>query len=252
MVNKIFALASVSALAGLVSTVAAAGCSDKDQANPSDATTGTKPGIEAGSPTDKEGGTASDDEACMAKQAIDETQFPYKKAVKQPGACTAKELDDLSKFFRAKAGAEDISMKEWAGTVSAGCAKCVFSDGTAASWTPILTTKDDKLDDVNRGGCIEIVSGKQRCGEAYQHVADCRMEACVNTCDTGRKFNECLQDVQGIFTGPCKGAYDALFKECGEDLGTYEQACKGNAWTFEGPVKVQCVTGGASTGGDAG
>lgn len=252
MFNKIFALASVSALAGLVSAAAAAGCSSNESGKASAGATpgtGTDAGDKPDDRSDRRTSSGSSgsrgDEACMETRSIDMTRSPYARAKKVANACTNKEADDLGTYFRNKAqNGEDISIAEWAKTVSDGCAACVFSDGKGAEWTPILT-KDGKLDDVNRGGCIEIQSGKEACGRAYQHVAECRLEACSNTCDTPEGFTECLRDVQGIFSGPCKAAYDALDKECGADaLAGYEAACKGNAFTFEGPVRAQCITGG--------
>jgi hypothetical protein len=235
----------------MVSTVAAAGCSsnDPDPQNPPAATPDATPNKGTTPQQQNEAGPGDDTGPCLADNPIDAAQFPYSKAVKAPGACTTKDLEELATFFKAKAGAEDIKMSDWAKVVSAGCAKCVFTDTAEAEWGPILT-KDDKLEDVNRGGCIEIVSGKPACGEAYQQVASCRIEACVQNCKTQQEFGECLQDAQAIFSGPCQGAFDTLSKECGDNLGAYEQACKGATWTFEGPVKVQCITGGA--GGDGG
>ncbi len=252
MVKRIFALASVSALTGLVSAVAAAGCS-------SDEPKAQAP-LEAGSPNQngdggvgndrEDGGDEGDEQACMERDAIDATKFPYATAKKAPNACTAKELDELGKFFTDKAqNTEDISINDWAKSVSDTCAKCVFSETTAAEWSPILV-KGDKLENVNRGGCIEIASGKRSCGEAYQRVAECRLAACVDTCKTAEGFTECLQDVEGIFLGPCKAAYETMQKECGDNLQNYEAACRGNSYTFEGPVRVQCVNGSANTQGD--
>lgn len=256
MFKKIFALASVSALAGLVSAAAVAGCSSNDSDK---ASSGVTPGTGSdagdnvndrpprGNSSGGGGGGGGGEDACMETRAIDMNRFPYARAKRVANACSNKEADDLSTYFRNKAQkGEDISIAEWAKSVSDGCAACVFSDGTGSEWTPILT-KGDKLDDVNRGGCIEIQSGKEACGRAYQHVAECRLEACSNTCDTADGFTECLQDVQGIFSGPCKGAYDELEQNCGKDaLAGYEAACKGNAFTFEGPVRAQCITGGAA------
>jgi len=253
MVKRIFALASVSALTGMVSAVAAAGCSSDDdaEARPPDAATTDARSLQEAGPRDEPdaGGGGGDDGLCLADNPIDAAQFPYAKAIKSPGACTTKELESLSSFFKERAGAEDVKMSEWAQVVGASCAKCVFSETNGSEWGPILT-KNDKLDDVNRGGCIEIVSGKPACGQAYQAVAACRIEACVQDCKTQDEFSNCLADVQAIFSGPCRGAYDTLTKECGDNLGAYETACKGTTWTFEGPVKVQCITGGA--GGDGG
>jgi len=252
MLKRIFALASVSALTGLASAVAAAGCSsDEPKAQtPLEAGT-TNPNGEGGTQSDpRDGGTPDDEIACMEKDSIDATKFPYATAKKAPNACTNKELQDLATFFTDKAqNTEDISIREWSDSVSDGCAKCVFSESTGAEWSPILV-KGDKLENVNRGGCIEIASSKRSCGEAYQRVAECRLAACVDTCKTAEGFTECLNDVEGIFLGPCKGAYDTLQKECGDKLPDYEAACRGTNFTFEGPVRVQCINGSANTQGD--
>jgi hypothetical protein len=252
MVKKIFALASVSALTGLVSAVAVAGCSEKTdapKAGNGDAMAPPKATQDGGPVQEGDGGGTSptpDDESCMEKKAIDATKFPYAKAKKLANACTTKELDDLSGYFTDRARQQqDVTITEWAKTVSDGCAKCVFSESTGTEWSPIIT-KGDKLDNVNRGGCIEIASGKEACGSAYQRVAECRLAACSETCDTPDGFTECLANVEKIFTGPCKGAYTTLEKECGDDLSKYEAQCKGTAYTFEGPVKVQCIAGGVT------
>jgi hypothetical protein len=71
----------------------------------------------------------------------------------------------------------------------------------------------------------------------------------VTNCQTQDDFMNCLADNQAIFSGPCKDAYDNLTKECGDNIDAYEKACKGQTWTFEGPVTVQCITGGAPDGG---
>jgi hypothetical protein len=248
MTSKIFALASVMALTGLVSTVAIAGCSTKDEAGAKVVAGDAQPpvtlGPDGGGIAEGDGGGGGGSSGCMQTNAIDATKFPYQPAKKQPNACSQKELDSLTGYFTDQARKQqDISVLDWRKTVSDGCAQCAFSDEGETNWAPILT-KGDKLDDVNRGGCIEIASGKQSCGQAYQQVAECRLAACTDTCETPDGFSACLNDVQGIFTGPCKTAYTTMERECGEDLAKYEAQCKGSSYTFEGPVKVQCVNGG--------
>lgn len=257
MVKKLFALASVSALAGLVSAVGAAGCSETVvQQNPTDA------GADTGSKKDSGPKPGNDEEpddevkSCVGTDAVDATKIPYNGPVNSPGACTTDELKKLTAFFKENS-AGDVKISDWSAEVSAKCSACVFSEEDAATWSPILV-KNDELTGVNRGGCIELLSGKASCGEAYQQVSECRLLAClpssqggVGTCTTQDEFTECLQDGQAIFTGPCKDAYDKMETECGDKLGTWEQACQGTSYTFEGPIKVQCITGG-SGGADAG
>ncbi len=253
MMNRIFALASVSALGGLVTAAAGAGCSTTEEkaAAPADAGVDVRRVKEAGPPTPEDAGEEEEPTSCMTTNAIDATQFPYAKPVNTPGACTNDELKAISAFFKTKTSAdEEVLVSEWSKEVSAKCAKCTFGPSDAAQWAPILV-KDDRLDNVNRGGCIELVSDKEGCGRTYQQATECRLNACLQECKTQDEFSACLQDTNAIFTGPCKGAFDALSKECGNNLGAYEKACQGTAWTFEGPIKAQCIgTGAKPDGGD--
>ena len=253
MMKRIFALASISALGGFTATAIVGGCSsDESKATPpADAGIDARRGKDATpppSPTEPEEG-----ESCLSTEPIDATKFPYAKALRSPGACTDDELKAISSYFKTKTSAdEDVLVSEWSKEVTPNCAKCAFSAADATEWAPILV-KDDKLDNVNRGGCIEIMSGKESCGRAYQQVTECRLEACLAKCQTQDEFTECLQAAGAIFTGPCKVSYDAMEQECGNNLASYESACRGTEWTFEGPIKVQCITGGGKAdAGDGG
>jgi len=250
MMKRIFALASVSALGGLTAAASAAGCSSDEAAGsrPTDAGIDVKRGKEAGPAVDPT--EAGDLESCLSTDPIDATRFPYAKAVKSAGACTEDDLKAISAFFEEKTNAGDeVLVSEWSKEVSEQCSKCAFTTSDAAEWGPILV-KDDRLENVNRGGCIEVLSGSEACGRAYQQVTECRLEACIAKCKTQDEFTACLQDAEGIFDGPCKESYDLMDEDCGAMLGAYETGCRGTDWTFEGPVKVQCITGGAA--GDAG
>ena len=251
MEKKLYALASLSALSGMVSATTLAGCSNEENKASATQDAGISPssGQDAAPKAKPDSGDDAVDEqtSCLATDAIDATQFPYSKAKRAAGACTTKELDALSAFFGEKArNGQDVVVSEWSKTVGDSCSKCVFSATTATEWGPVLV-KDDKLDNINRGGCIEIASGKEACGRAYQRVAECRLEACSKTCDKAEEFTSCLSDIEKIFLGPCKAAYDTLEKDCGTDnLAKYETACRGASFTFEGPVRVQCIAGNAS------
>ena len=250
MMKRIFDLASISALGGLTAAASAAGCSsDESTGAPTDAGIDVKRGKDAGPPVG-EPTEPGEPESCLSTDPIDATRFPYAKARESAGACTDDELASISAFFKEKTGAnQDVVVSEWSKEVGEKCAKCAFSMSDAAEWGPIIV-KDDRLENVNRGGCIEVLSGNEACGRAYQQVTECRLEACLAKCKTQDEFTACLQDAQGIFTGPCKEAYDLMDKECGNNLGTYEKACRGTEWTFEGPIKIQCITGGGES--DAG
>ena len=105
-------------------------------------------------------------------------------------------------------------------------------------------TKDDGGNEsfnVNRGGCIELASGNEACGRAYQQFQDCTIDACLKDCQTQAEFTKCRQDAT-VLTTSCKSAFDSLKSTCGEsNIGAYEQKCKGTTYTFEGPIKRACL-----------
>lgn len=220
---------------------------DTDPGNDDDDAPPTKKdgGSEAGPGPGPGPGPNPDPNSCLDTTPINATLFPYKKAGVTPGACTNAELTTLSNYFKSQTNAGlDVSIASWSAQVSASCSKCVFSNGTGTTWTPIITSGDE-LANVNRGGCIEIKSGKESCGRAYQQVTECRLEACLSLCQTQAEFTACVQDAASIFGagGPCKTAFDKMDLECGANLATYENACLGTSWTFEGPIKAQCING---------
>lgn len=252
MVKKIFALAGVSALAGAFTAVSLAGCSDDSTST----TTTQDSGVSDGSTKSDAKTPVGDDEeeepagTCMTKDTIDATKYPYTTVGATAGACTAKEAADLSAFFKAKVDANvDVKMSEWKASVGASCGTCVFSDGSGSTWTPIITAADDTLDFVNRGGCMEIQSGKEACGAAYQRVTTCALDACLKECTTQDEFDACRSDIQAIAKGPCKDAFTAFSTDCGANAGKFEEACGVGDWTFDGPILFQCVKGGAGDGG---
>ena len=176
----------------------------------------------------------------MSTDPIDATQFPYKKAQRSPNACTDAELKALSAFFKAKVDAnEALLASAWQNEVSDKCADCVFSDGQDAEWTPILVA-DDKLDTVNRGGCIEIVSGKEACGEAYQRVTECRVEACRIKCTTAGRALGVSQagagDLHGAVQGGIRHDAECMWKQPRRVRGRLQGQRVDVRGTDQGPV----------------
>ena len=248
--KKLFAVAIVTALSGFVSMLVVVGCAADSAPDPGvapDASIDVRPDRRPPGPEPEEDADPPAPTGCLATQAIDATNFAYSPAAVSPGACTAEEAKALADYFAAKVNAnEDVVISEWAKEVSTSCSECVFSDGTGAEWTPILV-KNDHLLGLNRGGCVELMTGKPECGEAYQQVTECRYAAC-SACESDEAMTECVQDGEAIFTGPCKDAYDKVIAACGDALDAAETACRGKDWQFEGPIQAQCVTGGAPDG----
>jgi hypothetical protein len=181
--------------------------------------------------------------SCLDPTPIDATVFPYRKARVSAGACTTQELDSLSSFVQAKVDAnEEVTIGAWSAVVSVKCAECVFGNGLNATWPPIIAN-NDAVETLNVGGCIEIKSGKESCGRAYQQLTECRSKVCISLCQSSDDFADCLADEDAIMTGPCKVSHQKVQIECGANLGAYETGCKGTQWPFEGPIKVQCISG---------
>lgn len=197
---------------------------------------------------DDDDGDAGSAGSCLALAPIDETQFPYAPhAPSIRGACTARELSDISAYYRANASS--LSMTGWKSAVSARCGSCVFGDVSEGSWRPLLAQDDGFV--VNRGGCIAAASRSEECGRAYQQYQDCLVEACTIQCTTQSEYTACRQD-ERVLTTSCRAATERVRTSCGNGLSGYETTCKGTSYTFEGPIKAMCITGLGATLSDAG
>lgn len=185
--------------------------------------------------------------SCLNTNPIDQTQIPYVKAApRQPGACTAQDVTTIGTYYKTNGPTPTFTTTAWASSVSAACSACVFTPNETAApaqaWGPIVT-KGDKIDAINRGGCIELVSGSEACGRAYQQFQGCLVQACRNAeCSDAQKVAACRQD-QRVYSTSCKGAVEALIGACGsvEALQAHEQACKNTQYTWDGPIKQACI-----------
>ena len=256
MVKKLFALASVTALAGLVSAVGAAGCSEtvvEPGASTDAATTTDAKKTDSGktvTPPDSED-PPPDVVACTTKTDVDISTILYQPAFTKAGACTQADADKIKAYLDAKIAAKDFAFKnsEWAtgSGAAANCTACVFSKFDDAKWGVIIADKDDGFETYNRGGCIEIVSKNTECGKAYQQFQNCPLEAC-SACTTQADFDAC-RDADTLFSTVCKNAIDNVQTKCGKDVGAYETACKGGLDAY---IKTHCITGSVGDAGDGG
>jgi hypothetical protein len=246
MVKKLFALASVSALTGLVAAGGAAGCSSSTDNNPTnvtpdgggaaDAKKDGKTGV-----TPEEDSGDGDGPSCWKEDAIDATKAPYQPPRIQAGACTSNVLKVINDLIDSNAQATFDDLKAEIETKeSAKCAECVFGEN-GDTWAPIVT-ESDKVVALNGGGCVEIVSGKESCGRAYQQWDTCLDFACTDCKDSADR-QACTKDVQST---ACKDATEALVTECGQKTvdGYLGQCFKAGELTIAGPITKQCVTGG--------
>jgi hypothetical protein len=241
MVKKFFALASVTALTGLIASVAAAGCSSTTEvagASPeaSTPTTDSGPKKEAGTPTDPPDEPETTE--CKGLTEVDATALPWKSPFTMAGVCTEKALADLVTYVDVN---DMAKYADWKTSVAdTACRDCIFGKETDATWRPLLENAKGELVGLNVGGCIAIASGDDKCGQSYQNWFDCRFEACGD-CPDGdtAALQKCLSAAS---KGGCKKAFDAVSTVCGDEkIGEAETACDGDKFVFEGPIKAQCV-----------
>ena len=238
MTKKVFALASVSALTGLVVAASAAGCSTTIEPPQETPDTGVEP--QDGSTPDRKPPTtpetSTDSGNCPTPDAIDQTTFPYKDPIVVAGACTEAELQAFVTFVDNN----DDPAKWKASIANQACQDCVFAKETTG-WAPVVLNASGDPAAFNVGGCIAVASGVPACGRAYQQWRSCYLEAC-SECPDGDQaaFSKCTTAAN---KGACKGAFDDVVPKCGgnEIVGDAEEACKGEKYIFEGPIRAQCI-----------
>lgn len=269
MVGRAVSLAGIATLMGAIAAAGAVGCAnDDDGLAATDVDAGTKAqdaGRDVFVPPSDDDDDDERPESCASKEPVDATKIPYTKALRSPGACSRDEVETLVKYYDEQ-DPNKVSVASWAATVSDTCAACAFTVADADEWGPLLV-EGDKFVGVSRGGCIEIASGKEACGRAYEQTVSCIVLSCLppaqhgfggfGTCATQSEFDACRAEVLG--TGPCAVAYAALQQECGSDFSAYEEACRapagspaGGRYAFEGTIPAHCGGSAPDEGADAG
>lgn len=241
MFKKMFALASVTALTGLVAAVAASGCSSTTSVSDEGGTTVSEAGDakvpkEAG--PEEEAGPAT----CPTTDPIDATTAPWKPPAASPGACSEQQILDLVKFDANKQTAYADLKKQ---VTDATCAKCLFvKDDT--TWGPFVEKADGSFLRNNFGGCVAVTSGKEACGKAFSQFDDCLDFACQDCADDAAT-SKCKS---AAGKGACKDGAATFVKECTD--ATAVEACDKLAvtYTFEAASRALCV--GTTDGGDGG
>jgi hypothetical protein len=235
--KKMFALASVTALTGLVASVAASGCSSTTV----DATGGeggTVTPAEAGKPkpVPDSGPDPAEDSGpgtCPTTDPIDATTAPWKPPTTPSTACTEKQITDLVAYVEANPKVDYPTLKK---QVTGACATCLFvKDGT--NWGPFVEKADGSFERNNFGGCVAITSGKESCGKAFSQFDDCLQVACQDCADDAA-LTKCNT---AAGKGACKDAGAAFATECGS--ADPVQACDDLAkkYTFEAASRALCV-----------
>ena len=255
MVKKVFALASVTALSGLMVSMVAAGCSSTITVPDVDSSTADTGPVKDSSRPDTNAPDTSMPGTCPTTDPIDTSSEPYKTpAAPQVGACNDTDLKAMEAVV--KAGNLKTLADLVATGVSATCKACAVTDATAAAWGPAVSnvTIDGKMTDIfNVGACVGIVSGKDACGKAFAEYDDCTNTACTDCADTAKSAcftkaaqNACQPQVQALITA-CGGQApaQAYVNQCNNAGQGGCTSCAGTGndiyYQFEEYVVQQCV-----------
>jgi hypothetical protein len=242
MVKKLFALASVTALTGLMSAVAASGCSSTTTVDPGttpDATSDVKvtPPKETGPIDEPETGPST----CPSTDPITAADIGLTWVA--PGAiqnvCTQQNLDDLKALFDAGKGSAKYTDIEK--SLGATCGPCVFTAAKGARWGMIIKDGANIVADNSLGACFGVV-GSAECGKARFEIDSCLDIACPQT-DCGTDTSACNQKA---LKGACKSFIAPYTTACPD-----EQTLIDTCTNFVRIIEVTCG-GGPDAGLDSG
>ena len=248
MFKKIFALASVTALSGLVAAASSSGCSSTESAPQAEGGVADGP-LEAKTPREAAPEDEAGPTACPSTTAIDGTKFPWKPPAIRLGSCSDDEIKLLVKAV------DDNNMITYAGLkakiTNATCKSCLFApDG--AKWAAFVEDAMGAFVRQNFGGCIAAVTGKEACGQAYSRYDDCINTACKDCADQAA-FDKCASPAG---KGACAIATMSVNTVCGKDVAGIT-TCQNlsDKYLFESAARALCVgsgDGGTDAGDDAG
>lgn len=260
MMRKLFALASVTALGGLVAAVGSAGCSSSTASQPAAdgglVSTGTDGATTSKSPTEPPrsdaGSPAEDVPECKAKVTFkpDEVKPP---APRSTTACTPEVIDTLADACTKDPNAQGCTDAR-AANENKTCADCIFGTKEDDEWKVInLSPGEDPGARYNQEGCVDHLTGVKGCGRAYLGILACYNEFC-GTCEQ----SEVRRCVEVVADGECKDyrisdatCANALSKNEAEVDGCFPPSldAAGVKSLFVNLSKVACGGGAAKDGG---
>lgn len=235
MVKKLFALASITALCGLTTAVAASGCSSTTEVEDGGTTpeTGVPDVIkaEAKAPVDPPEEDAGP-ETCPPPGDTQITSADIEKALKwvAPKAiqtvCDQKNIDDLRALFAeaaAKTPPTGVKYTDIEAKLGATCSPCVFTNAaTSPEWQMYIKGTNGYIDN-SAGSCFSAAKDPA-CGKARFQWERCTSAACnasPESCgtDDATKIRNCKGKAQ---TGVCKDITNAYTTACPDEAALIE------------------------------
>jgi hypothetical protein len=252
MVKRLLGLAAVTGLAGIVLAASASGCSTTEIVQQPIADSGQ---AEVRSPTLNPDASESQIPTCELPVPSNLDSIPYEPPTIAAGACSQADITSVESLISSNPSATfaDI-LKTLQASANKGCAACVFGPDTDAGPAPttwpaivLLTTNDANQTavPVTGGGCMQIISGNQNCGKAFDEYYFCLNYVC-SACSSQTEFDTCGNDATTP-TGACAPAIQSMQQACGTNFSTYLDTCfpQADPADFIGSMRAQCVAGGA-------
>jgi hypothetical protein len=214
MVKKLFALASISALTGIVITSTVSGCSST--------TTTADPPAAAAAPDSSKPVTPKDaappDDAatgpttCPTNTAITaadiEANVKWVPPLAPQNVCTQTNIDSLKAQFLAdkaagKTGTLFTDIKAALGGAGTACVKCAFGPQAAQNWPPYVELTGGGTLSNRTASCLAQVESAA-CGKAYFEFDFCLAQLACNTkdCTTSAAVTAC-EKTAGAKGGAC-------------------------------------------------
>ncbi len=197
--KKFFALASVTALAGVVFAAGAAGCSSSSSGGSSsgdtDAGKDSGPSKTDGGKTD--GGGGDDDGGgtgdCPAAYPGDP---PWKSPAATQTVCDQSDID----FIKAEAQKQGETFQQLETALKArkaACGACVFTKEGDAAWGPIVYVGTQGGAFFNYGSCFaRAPGGSEDCGKAVESFELCADSVCdKDACGSDNAVQACVKQV---------------------------------------------------------
>ncbi len=237
MVKKLFALASVTALTGLIAAVAASGCSSTTV---TDAPETGAPDVKLDSPKkpdadEPEVGAPSCPTTTPITSAEIEAQIKWLPPAAVQTACNQGDIDSLKALFKAAPPGKGIAFADIKKSLGATCAACAFSPIAGPNWQVFVEDKTGAIDN-RTGSCFAQLEnadcGKKRfiwesCLDAACPVADCAdSTGAVPTKCTQNAQKAACKDLTTVYAKACPSEGDIL-PICGNIFSAIAVSCSG-------------------------
>ena len=217
MVKKLFVLASVTALTGLMAAVAVSGCSSTNTVTDPVAETGPADAkVEAAVKKDAEPEDSSTTTTCpdMSKAVtVADIGLTWVAPGAPQSVCDQSNLDALKAVFAAGKGSAKYSDIEK--SLGATCAACVFTPVKGARWGLIIKDGANIAGDNSQGSCNAQYSDNA-CGKASFEADACADLACPQQECTDQSA---CQKKAFAAKGPCATFAAGYRSACTKDIG---------------------------------